>query len=273
MITLRAGRASAEIDPQAGGRLGQLDFGDGPLLRGPADGLRWTDWGCYPLAPWSNRIPSGRLVSGEVDAQLPVNHHDGSAIHGLVAERPWEVTSNSGQRAELQIRVREEPFEIAARQVFDLSDTTLVLTLAVTNLAERTLPMGIGIHPWFRAGPVTVSADHVWPGEPLPVAQPRRVAGRWDLRTPTRPAPMDACFTGLAGCAATAPGVQLSWQGPVTHVVVYSGEPGWVCIEPVTMANNAIALAELGVAGHGLQQVAPGGSLEVRYTFEPLGCA
>lgn len=76
----------------------------GPALfcAGPAAGLGWIDWGCYPLLPWSNRIPGGHLRFEGLDAQLPVNHTSGTAIHGLAASRPWTLVHTTDAAAELE---------------------------------------------------------------------------------------------------------------------------------------------------------------------------
>lgn len=267
-VELAAGRSVATLYPSVGGRLGQLDLGDGPLLRGPGAGLEWMAWGCYPLVPWSNRVPGGRLRFGAIDARLPVNSPDGSAIHGLVADRPWSVVAVTPTTAELTIAVDVDPYRIVARQVVALVDGALDLVVSVTNAGGRMVPVGLGIHPWFRAGRVVVPAELVWPGEPLPIGPPEPVSARRDLRHGAVPEPMDACFGGLTEAAVEAPGVRLGWDGPVTHVVVYSGEPGWVCLEPVTMANDGFALAARGVAGHGVRELEEGATLSVAYRFE-----
>ena len=69
---------------------------------------------------------------------------------------------------------------------------------------------------------------------------------------------MDRCFTALTADRARIGDLTLSWDGPIEHVVVYSGEPGWVCVEPVTMANNGFAMAADGAPRTGVQQLAPG---------------
>src|SRR5687767_4244082 len=102
-VRLQSGATSAVIHADDGGRLGGLDLGDGPLLREWAEGLDWAAWGSYPLLPWSNRIPGGRLKLGRIDAHLPVNWPDGSAIHGLVASCPWSVRDRSDDSASLDV--------------------------------------------------------------------------------------------------------------------------------------------------------------------------
>ncbi|HEX2575753.1 MAG TPA: hypothetical protein VHK88_05345 [Aquihabitans sp.] len=267
-LVLRAGPATATIHPGVGGRLGQLDLGGGPLLRGPAPELGWAHWGCYPLLPWSNRLPGGHLRFGELDARLPVNWPDGSAIHGLAAAVPWQVRSADVGSAELEVHVAGGPYRVTGSQRFELEPEQLRLRLAVTNDGDRPVPVGIGIHPWFRSGTVRVPADERWPGEPLPTGPPVPVAGRYDLRKAGVPAEMDTCFTALTEAVADVPGARLHWDGPVTDVVVYTGEPGWTCVEPVTMANGAMGLPVDEARARGVQVLDPGATLEVRYRFE-----
>jgi len=268
LLTLVAGSSTALLCAEVGGRLGQLDLGDGPLLRGPSAGLGWSEWGCYPLLPWSNRLPDGRLRHDGVEWDLPVNSPDRSAIHGLAAACPWVVERHDDRSASLSVVVHGGPYDVSGHLDYVLVPQALDVVLRATNIGDRSVPIGIGIHPWFTAGPVVVPADMVWTGEPLPTGPPKRASGRHDLRSATVPEPMDACFTGLTANTAGAPGVRLRWDGPVTHVVVYSREHGWVCIEPVTMANNGIAMAESGIDGHGVIDLGPGSSIEVRYRFE-----
>jgi aldose 1-epimerase len=267
VLELRTGSSWAAIRPDVGGRLAQLDLGDGPLLRGAEAGEGWAGWGCFPLLPWSNRIPGGHLVFGAIDARLPVNWPDGSAIHGLAADAVWTVADAGPATARLTVEVTGGPYRVRGEQAFRLGDGTLHLDLAAVNLGDRAVPTGIGIHPWFRAGPVQVPADEHWPGEPLPTGPPVPVEGPGDLRGGAVPPPMDRCFTTLTGQAVAVPGAQLAWDGPVTSVVVYSGAEGWVAVEPVTMANDGFGLAERGVPGHGVRVVEPGDRLAVGYRF------
>ncbi|CAN5597276.1 aldose 1-epimerase [soil metagenome] len=268
MLTLRAGKSSATIHPALGGRIGQLDLGDGPLLRGPSAELGWGHWGCYPLLPWSNRIPGGHLRYGSLVADLPVNWPDGSAIHGLAASRPWTVLDRSAVTAEMEVLAIEGPYRVRGSQRLALEADRLTLRLQATNEADEAVPVGIGIHPWFRSGPVRLAADQRWPGSPLPTGAPVPVDGPYDLRQRRTPDPMNVCFTALTATVAEVPGARLHWDGPVTDVVVYTGEPGFTCVEPVTMANGAFALPPEQAVAHGVQWLAPGASIAVQYRFE-----
>ncbi len=267
MIELRAGAATATLDEHLGGRLAQLDLGTGPLLRGPAPGRRWSDWGSYPLLPWSNRIPGGRLAPDGGEVEVPVNWPDGSAIHGLVASCPWDVVERTERAATLVVAAATPPWSVVGHQRFELVPEHLVQTLAVENVGPEAVPVGLGIHPWFRAGRLRLPATMKWPGDPLPVGVPVPVDATDDLRTARVPPPMDRCFTGLTASSLELDTVRLSWRGPVSQVVVYTGEPGWMAVEPVTMANDGFALAARGVPGHGVTLLGPGERLEVTYRF------
>lgn len=160
------------------------------------------------------------------------------------------------------------PYRVHGALSYDLEPDRLHLRLVATNEGDAPVPVGIGIHPWFTHGRVRVPAEARWPGEPIPTGPPVAVGERYDLRHGAVPDPMDACFTSLTGPDAEAPGVRLRWDGPVTNVVVYSREPGWVCVEPVTMPTNGFDLGPQDRADHEVQILQRGASIEVRYHFE-----
>ena len=268
-LALHAEGVVVSVHPEHGGRIGQILVEGVPLLRGPEDGAPkgWGYWGCYPLLPWSNRIPGGSFTFEGRDLHVPVNWTDGTALHGLAASVPWEVRQASDDRADLVVEIREGPYDVLGTQVIEVTRTHLDLRLAVVNLGDQRVPAGLGIHPWFRAGSIRVPANQVWPGQPLPEGPPRPVHPVEDLREACVPPPMDRCYTGLDDTSVDVGGLQMSWTGPVTQVVVYSEEPVWVCVEPVTMANDGFRLANDGMPGTGVVGLDPGDGLTVSYRF------
>ena len=270
-LELRAGAARAGVFPALGGRLGRLEVDGRALLRGPDDGedLRWSSWGAFPLLPWSNRIPGGRFRFEGRDLEVPINREeDGTAIHGLVAWEPWEVVTSSADAAELTVEVSVGPFHIGGRQTFTLTPTHLDLELEVTNLGDERVPAGLGLHPWFVDSPVAVPAGERWPGEPMPTGPARPITPDEDLHRLRRAPTMDRCYTGLEGSSAEVAGIRLHWSRAVTSVIVFTGVEGWVCVEPVTMANDGFRLADEGVPGSGVVALDPSGSLAVTYRFD-----
>lgn len=180
----------------------------------------------------------------------------------------WDVLDDEPAAAHLTVLVEHAPFFARGHQRFGLRDGELLLALLVENHGQEAVPAGIGIHPWFRAGELTVPADAYWPGQPVPTGEPPLpVDHDHDLRMGLVPPPVDCCFTHLTAPSVKVPGATLSWDGPVTQVVVYTGKPGWAAVEPVTMATNGFELARIGVLGHGVQILAPGEQLSVTYRF------
>jgi aldose 1-epimerase len=269
-ILLAADGVSVTIFPAAGGRLGQIEVDGNPLLRGVEDAaLGWGWWGSYPLLPWSNRIPDGTFLFEDQELRVPVNWDDGSALHGLSAWVPWNVTAQDQTRVELEVVVTKGCYDVIGRQVFEIAPTHLDQTLEVTNRGAARVPVGLGIHPWFKAGPVRVPAELTWPGDgPMPSGSPVAVSPDNDLRALRVPPPMDRCYTGLTDTCVDVPGLRLHWTGPVTQVVVFSEAEGWVCVEPVTMANDGFALAAAGTPGTGVLALDAGESTSVTYRFE-----
>jgi aldose 1-epimerase len=266
-VTLTDGAARVDLLPALGGRIAQVTLGSRPLLRGPEHAsLGWPWWGSYPMLPWANRIAGGVARFGGDTITLPVNWPDGTAIHGLAYERPWDVVAAGPAEATLAIEVAVDRYRVRAEQRFALSAGALDLEIDVVNVAEWPVPAGVGIHPWFVAAPVRVPAELVWPGEgPMPDGLPRPVRAEEDLRRPVTAVPMDRCFTGLSDTSADIGDLTLSWRGPITQVVVYSGEPGFVCVEPQTMATDGIRMADAGVVGTGVIALDPGAALSVGY--------
>jgi aldose 1-epimerase len=272
VIELHAGDATVRIYPDHGGRLGHITVRGEELLRGPdmenGAELGWGYWGCYALLPWSNRIPAGQFRFEGRDLAVPVSWSDGSAIHGLTADVPWRVEARDDATVVEEIDVDTGPFRVRGRQRFEMTATHLDLRLEVMNAGDDRVPVGLGIHPWFMAGQVSVPASETWPGDtPLPTGPARAVEPAEDLRSLRIPPPMDRCFTGLTATSATVPGLTISWSDEVTQVIVYSESEGYVCVEPVTMANDGFGLLDRGIDGHGVVALDPGQTFGVGYRF------
>ena len=270
-LELRAGRATAVVVPQVGGRVASLRVDGRRLLREVDDGaaLDWARWGAYPMVPWSNRIPGGRLRWDGQDHRVPVNFEDGTAIHGLTADVAWQVEQAETDRVVLTRAVRRAPWRLTVTSVIDLGPNALAWRLAVRNDGAAPVPVGLGIHPWFPAGDLRVPADEVWPaGEDcLPTGAPVPVEDAVDLRGGGAPPSVDRCYTDLTGTELVVGDTTMSWDGPVTHVVVCTLDPDWYAIEPVTNATDGFGLLARGADGHGVIVLAPGEETAVTTTL------
>lgn len=215
-VRVASGELEAEILPGLGARLHRVRAFGHDVLRTPTDrhahAREPVFWGSYVMAPWCNRVEAGvRLAVGARVVTLPANFPDGTAIHGQVFSRPWEVDGPgsfvvAGGGAER--RGGGWPWEYEVRQRIAVEGPTLRLSLALTNRAADPMPGGIGIHPWFlRPLRLAIRASRVYPSNTANEREPVPVGGPFDLRR-LRDVPDD-----LDGCWAEVgdPCVELEW--------------------------------------------------------------
>src|SRR5215471_8927723 len=92
---LRSDSLDLEVLPEAGARIHRLRAFGHDLLRSPPDPeVHLSDpffWGGFPLVPWSNRVPGGKLVFRGKTYPLTLNFGP-DAIHGEGYGRPWSVS-------------------------------------------------------------------------------------------------------------------------------------------------------------------------------------
>ncbi len=176
----------AVLLPEVGGRLHRLRAFGVDLLRTPPDPATHADdpffWGCYVLAPWGNRLDPGPTAVAGRTVDLEPNFDDGSAIHGQVYARPWDVVGDGRLRVAGGGDGWPWPYEVTL-EVAAL-DRTLTLELELRNLADTPMPAGLGLHPWFRRPVhVAVHGDTVFRANAHPGPDPEPVGADYDLRT------------------------------------------------------------------------------------------
>lgn len=271
-----------ELLPAVGGRLHRIRAYGHDLLRTPPDPETHVSdpffWGCFPLVPWSNRVPNGRIVFRGRVVDVPCNFGD-TAIHGEAYARPWTV---EGTR-DLSFRGGQFgfPWPYEARQLHTIDGSTWTLSLTVTNTGDTEMPAGLGIHPWFAAGAGLEAAfpagltyplvNHIPSGPPVPVTGPL------DRRTLSLiPWGLDNIWTGL-----TAHQIELfrrdiglrmtfSFTPSATHITAASVEQNdAVAIEPVTHATDGFRLLAEGLPG-AIGVLQPGETLGVTYTLSVM---
>jgi aldose 1-epimerase len=277
VIELKAGSARIEVMPEFGGRIHQLWLTIGgeehPLLWSPADTSEYerrpTYGGCFPMAPWPNRIANATFPWAGREVSLPAN--DGpNALHGVVADRPWEVVARVGRVVEMRCELDERwPWAGYAWQRIELGDGGLTIKVEVRANREA-FPAGLGLHPWFLrdfAGSpqvrVTVpAAERYVMADGLPTGKLAEPAGEFDLRhgEPLAGKRLDDCYTDVGGPAVVKwerLRLEMAMECAEPHVMVHSTDEAF-CIEPQTCSPDAFNLRAKGVAGTGFSVAEPG---------------
>jgi aldose 1-epimerase len=244
-----------------------------------------SDMASFVLAPYSNRIRDARFVFQGREYALRPNTADGHTIHGDVRKRPWKVGAVAADRARFSFDSRSFPdlnfpFPFTVELTYSLAGDRLETEAVLTNTGGAPMPAGIGFHPYFRrslgaadeAVEIEARVAGAYP-ELLPKTGPRPLEPHEDFSRsrPIGDTDLDTCFAGWDGHARIAwpkSGVvaDIDADAPLRHLILYTppGKP-FFAVEPVTNANDGFNLLAKGIAGSGVEVIAPGESLPVRF--------
>jgi aldose 1-epimerase len=264
-VELRAGALRLALRPDLGGCIAGLWHGELPVMRstepGALAGSRTS--GCYPLAPYSNRLGYRRFRwLGREQTTQPNFDDSPHSVHGVAWQRPWTVAAQDANSAELLLQHPGDahwPFAFELRQRFVLTPEALEVHLAIANRATHLAPVGLGWHPYFPKR--SRSRLHI------------DLAERWDSDAsglPTRRVPQpgidgdvahlsfDHCFEGWRGAARLRDEkLSLRLTSSLPYLVVFTpGDRPYYCVEPVSHVSNALHMSD--PTAHGLRSLAPG---------------
>jgi len=146
-MKLHHGDWQALICPEQGAAFSSLQFRGRDVLVPTPEGARHPGaYGAFWMLPWANRLDAGRIAGHA----MPINRaEEGTAIHGLVRDLPWEVTSAAPDHAVLQQRLTFAPFDYAAQLAVSLDANGVLMEMILRHEGAASAPYGMGWHPWF----------------------------------------------------------------------------------------------------------------------------
>ncbi|MCW5776315.1 MAG: hypothetical protein KIS87_07755 [Phycisphaeraceae bacterium] len=290
-----------------------LRRGDGewhPLLRASCDAPdHFNSLACYLLAPWSNRVREATFRFRGLEHAMRPDWPDGTAIHGLVKDKPWRILDRSPMSVRLGFDSRDHApsgypaaFSCLARYELEGSVYRASLGVTIDAGAEGPAPIGLGFHPffprrmWDERDAVVVACRAFGPDSPrglrgrypcrgmLPVGQATRdgVVRRLCDGTALGSEFLDDVFAGsLDGAMIEWPasGVRVVFDcSPgLDHTVIYAGHDAggrplpFFCAEPVSMVNDGFNLLEQGWEETGVRVLEPGRTFEVEWAMHVDG--
>ena len=231
----------------------------------PAELASSRQSGCYPLAPYSNRLGFRRFRWLGQDHTTQPNFDDNPhSVHGVAWQRPWAVVSSDAARAELSYRHQADahwPFDFEVRQVFELTPESLTMRLAITNLADVAQPVGLGWHPYFpkrSRSRLHIELTDRW--EPDDSGLPTRKHPQAGIDGDVAHLDFDNCFEGWRGDAKIRDEkLRMNLRSSFPYLVVFTPQTKpYYCVEPVSHVSNAIHMAD--PLAHGLRALEPGES-------------
>lgn len=266
-------------------------------------GKRAAGSGIPILFPFPGRISGTTLEYDGRKYALEAGDGRGNAIHGFVLDRPWRVIERSARRVVGQFQASVDdaslanawPADFRITVSYELEGNLLSMDARLENPGETALPMGFGVHPYFRVPlgsgggenggadgdaaarcVVNVPAAEYWEldamiatGRKLP-AEKRGVSNGIEFGATQ----FDDVFTSLAfdgdWCTATISDptsgrrLNVAVDRAFRECVVYNPpHREAICIEPYTCVPGAIELARRGIDA-GLRLLGPGEAMVAR---------
>lgn len=291
VVSLHSGTALLQIIPETGGCISRYSLTTAEhsidLLRPVSQAGKAKqdplEMSCFPLVPFSNRIRNGQFSFQGQEIKLPLNFApEVHSIHGHGWKVPWTLTEKSEDRVviEYSYPADEWPFSYLVRQVFELRDSGLTLTLQITNTGKTAMPVGLGFHPYFVRTPlatITTKTEKMWvnDAENMPLSLEKvpetellnqgLLVGQQSL---------DNLFSGwnrevLISWPEWRANLKITAAAPLDYLVVFTpAEEEYFCVEPVSHVTDAFNMLDRGESGHGAKKLLPGESFEGKVCFE-----
>ncbi len=155
-LTITAGDWSLELAPALGGAVTALRHRGYDVLRATAfEAVHPLETSCFAMVPFVGRIADGRFsFRGQSMTLAPNWTGDPHVLHGFAWLEPWQVAETGPASVTLawQRAAQDDwPWAHRAEQRFTLDPSGLYIVLTLTNLSDRPMPGGIGLHPYFNA--------------------------------------------------------------------------------------------------------------------------
>ncbi len=267
-----------------------------------------TAYGNPVLFPFPNRIRDGRWTFEGKSYQFDKSPEAPTTIHGLLLNRAYQVEQHALDKNSVTLVCslnsrdfpdigRQYPFPFRIEMTYTLKNAILGMRIAIQNLGTGNMPMGFGIHPYFRVAltrkadagraRITVPAAKYWELDEVlvPTGKQHDVTGILDLRhgQPFSKLKLDHILTdvyftnGMSRCQIenleTGHGVAMESDTTFRELVVYT-PPGRnaICFEPYTCPSDAINLEAKGIPA-GVIVLPPGKVFSATVRFMSLSRA
>ena len=262
-------------------------------------------YGIPILFPFPNRIRGGTWQFEGQTCHFDKPAESPTSIHGMLLKRPYRVASHTANdegaalvcmldSREFQDIGRQFPFPFSITITYTLKDAALSMNVSIQNTGSRNMPVGFGIHPYFRvalsrnanaaAALIKVPAAAYWEldADSLPTGKILAAGGDLDLRSgrPFASLELDHVFTdvqmdsdGISRCFIENPDTGLDMaieSDPQFREMVVYTPPGrdTICSEPYTCPTDAINLEAKGIPA-GVIALAPDETFAATVRIKP----
>lgn len=283
------------VSPSVGASIASLDLNLAgtwqPVLREtPTEAIKAgkpSPFASFTLAPFSNRIKQAKFSFLGQEYQLKASSADGNTQHGDVRGRPWNLAFKTAKQLDFDIDTRvfsdfNFPFPFTMSVRYELQEDIFVTSFVLTNVGDKHMPAGFGIHPYFNrslAGSseavLAFKADALYEvdEQTVPTGALVKPSAEYDFSTP-RP----VTDTSLNHLYRDWQELSLTWPEKASlaiyadpifrHLIAFTHDDGSLALEPVSNATDGFNLMAKGFDGHGVKVLAPNESLQGAIFFK-----
>jgi aldose 1-epimerase len=283
LATLQRDPYTLIVAPGFGARMVSFRYADRDVLRATPDAVlakpEVYGFAGFPLMPYSGPLfGPGFVFAGATYALSRNVPEEPTATHGDAWVVPFEILHRSGDLLELAMTHEPAPgrfpFRFRGYVRYSLAKDGLSILLRVTSRDHRPMPAGLGIHPYFPKHPGTrlrFASVGVWPPDgPEAVSlgcQPLTEGLDFGDGPDVSRMIVDRLYEGWDGQAEiiAADGFRTVVEagGVLDKLQIYSAwDYPYVCVEPVSNANDGFNRMAAGVPSHGIRVLEPNRSIE-----------
>ncbi|MBN1294269.1 MAG: aldose 1-epimerase [Candidatus Latescibacteria bacterium] len=281
---------SIKVVPHGGNNMFSFTAGGRELIKGPEELINLLNpkRGNPILYPTPNRVVNGRFeFLGESYTMQVPGEENPRTIHGLVWDAPWEfsepevhengvILATWYEFSEDNPRFQAFPFFNTIRVTYTVFDSGVRIAYEVKNNDKKPLGFGFAVHPFWQvigdksSNKIQVALPyHMEAAEKIPTGKLEPVEGTdWNLYDPTPVSELDlddvyygATPESVVRVIYESIGLELQQKATAdfSHVVVYTPDTDFFCIENQTCSTNAHNLYAQGFKKEShLQIVQPG---------------
>jgi aldose 1-epimerase len=285
LVALEHGPYALTVAPGFGARMVSFRHAGRDVLRPTPDAVLAAPsvygFAGFPLMPYSGPMFGPGFTFAGIDYPLVRNvREEPTATHGEAWLAPFRILDKNKSTLELEMThepaVGTFPFRFRGLVRYSLSDDGLAILLRLTSRDHRPLPAGLGIHPYFPKYPGTrlrFASVGVWPPDaPEAVGlgcQPLIDGLDFGNGPDVSAMVIDRLYEGWDGRAELIAGdgfrTVIEADGVLDRMQIYSAwDYPYVCVEPVSNANDGFNRMTAGVPSHGVRIVEPNRSIEGR---------
>ena len=242
----------------------------------------------FMMGPWVARIPERKFLwqGKEITIEHPADPE--KAIHGIFKQLPWQIETEAKDQITLILDFKNWDggytfvSDFKAKVTYEIKNSTLKLSLNLTNTGNSSMPFAMGSHPMILKRKskafVQFNAEKWFPPDPellIPRGAMENIPA--ELNCPSSkemPADWDHCLANWQGEAVISwpeEGLSLTLgkeDSYSTFLQCWSGQGRDVfALEQQTAPANAFNLLAQKINGHGVQIINPGEEITVIHTF------